>query len=119
MRPWCPPPPASGARAPWEENGQKYAFGFRDSINLSNKHVEGGYLVLDQWQLQKLCQVLHQNEVWLYTEGLDHDTQRELFVHPLDSVEEGIRMVLDRFGPDAKIAVVPEGPYVLAQCGCA
>ncbi len=78
-----------------------------------------GYLVLDQWQLQKLCQVLHQNEVWLYTEGLDHDTQRELFVHPLDSVEEGIRMVLDRFGPDAKIAVVPEGPYVLAQCGCA
>ncbi|MFH0953963.1 MAG: glucoamylase family protein [Verrucomicrobiota bacterium] len=40
-----------GARAPWEENGQTYAFGFRDSINLANGHVAKEYLVLDQGML--------------------------------------------------------------------
>jgi len=40
-----------GARAPWEENGQSYAFGFRDSINLVSGSVADGYLVLDQAML--------------------------------------------------------------------
>jgi lactate racemase len=73
-------------------------------------------LVLDQWQLQKLCQVLRNNEVWLYTEGLDKDTQEQLFVKPLDSVEQGIELLKERFGANARIAVVPDGPYVMAQC---
>jgi hypothetical protein len=71
-------------------------------------------LVLDQWQFQKFCQVLEDREVWLYTEGLDQETQKQLFVTPLDSIGEGIQTVLDRFGPDARIAVIPEGPYVFA-----
>ena len=85
---------------------------FEDNI------LKPGYLVLDQWQFQKLCQVLRDNEVWLYTEGLDKGTQEQIFVKPLDSVEQGIEMVRKRFGDDARIAVVPDGPYVLAQCGC-
>ena len=71
-------------------------------------------LVLDQWQFQKFCQVLADREVWLYSEGLDHDTQSRLFVTPLDSIEDGVARVLERFGPDARIAVIPEGPYVYA-----
>jgi len=74
-----------------------------------------GDLVLDQWQFQKFCQVLRKHEVWLYSEGVDRKTQEKLFVTPLDSVEQGIERVLGRFGPDARIAVIPEGPYVLAQ----
>jgi len=72
-------------------------------------------LVLDQWQLQKFCQVLEKNEVWMYTEGLDSDTLSELFVTPLDSIESGIAEVLKRFGEDARIAVIPDGPYVYAD----
>lgn len=37
-----------GARAPYEDSGKTYPFGFRDSINLSNGHVSPLYLVLDQ-----------------------------------------------------------------------
>ncbi len=40
-----------GARPAWEENGQTYAFGFRDSVSLTTKHVADGYLVLDQGML--------------------------------------------------------------------
>lgn len=75
-----------------------------------------GNLVLDQWQFQKFCQVLDGHEVWLYSDGIDRKTQERLFVTPLESVEDGIRRVIERFGDDARIAVIPEGPYVLAQC---
>lgn len=75
-----------------------------------------GYLVLDQWQFQKFCQVLVKHEVWLYSDGIDRETQKNLFVTPLESVEESITRVKERFGENARIAVIPEGPYVLAQC---
>lgn len=74
-----------------------------------------GYYVLDQWEFQKLCTVLVKHEVWLYTEGIDRETQGKLFMTPLDSVEDGISRVLERFGDDARIAVIPEGPYVNAR----
>ncbi len=74
-----------------------------------------GYYILDQWEFQKFCTVLAKHEVWLYSEGIDHETQGKLFVTPLDSIEDGIARVLQRFGNDAKIAVIPEGPYVTAQ----
>jgi len=73
-------------------------------------------LILDQWQFQKFTQVLSKHEVWLYSDGIDRETQSKLFVTPLDSIEDGIEKALARFGEDARIAVVPEGPYVLAQC---
>ena len=71
-----------------------------------------GYLVLDQWQFQKFTQVLDKHEVWLYSDSINHETQEKLFVTPLQSVEEGIEKVKARFGEDASIAVIPEGPYV-------
>ncbi len=72
-------------------------------------------LVLDQWQLQKFCQVLTDNEVWMYTDCLDSDTLSKLFVTPLASVEDGVAKTLERFGANARIAVIPEGPYVYAD----
>jgi len=74
-----------------------------------------GYMVLDQWQLQKFCQVLEKHEVWIYSDGLDRNTLKKLFVTPLESVEVGIEKVKARFGEDARIAVIPEGPYVYAD----
>lgn len=73
-----------------------------------------GVYTLDQWQLQKLCSVLEKHEVWLYSEGIDRETQKKLFVTPLESIEEGIARVKARFGENARIAVIPEGPYVYA-----
>ncbi len=85
---------------------------WRDFVENAQKP---GYLVLDQWQFQKFCQVLRKHEVWLYSDGIDRTTQEKLFVNPLESVEAGIENVKERFGPDSRIAVIPEGPYVLSQ----
>jgi len=80
---------------------------------LSEIHKPGVY-ILDQWQLQKLCSVLEKNEVWLYSDGIDRETQKKLFVTPLESIEDGIARVKKKFGENARIAVIPEGPYVYA-----
>ncbi|MBN1269248.1 MAG: DUF3131 domain-containing protein, partial [Kiritimatiellae bacterium] len=40
-----------GARAPWQENGESFEFGFRDSLNWRTGDVAKGYLVLDQAML--------------------------------------------------------------------
>ncbi|MFC1693542.1 lactate racemase domain-containing protein, partial [Candidatus Latescibacterota bacterium] len=74
-----------------------------------------GYHIVDQWQFQKFCIVLEKHEVWMYSDGIDHITQEKLFVTPLESVEQGLDRVLERFGENARIAVIPEGPYVLAK----
>ena len=76
-----------------------------------------GYYVLDQWELQKLCAVVDNHEVWMYSDGIAKKTQTELFVTPLDSIEDGITRAQERFGDDVRIAVIPEGPYVTARVG--
>ena len=40
-----------GARPPWKEAGRERAFGFRDSIRLTDRKVSAEYLVLDQAML--------------------------------------------------------------------
>jgi hypothetical protein len=36
-------------------------------------------------------------------------------VEPAPSIEEAVAASLAEYGPKAKIAVIPKGPYVLAQ----
>ncbi len=73
-----------------------------------------GVYTLDQWQLQKFASVLRNHEVWLYSEGIPRETQDKLFVTPLADMGDAVSRIMAKFGPDARIAVIPEGPYVYA-----
>ncbi|MHB9028324.1 MAG: nickel-dependent lactate racemase family protein [Candidatus Latescibacterota bacterium] len=73
-----------------------------------------GVYTLDQWQLQKFASVLRKHEVWLYSDGIPKETQEKLFVTPLAGIDDAISLIKARFGEDARIAVIPEGPYVYA-----
>lgn len=75
------------------------------------------YFVMDQWQLEELAKVRRHAEVVVCTEGLPAETLRGLFVEPAPSVEQAVSLALDKHGPDARIAVIPKGPYVLAGTG--
>jgi nickel-dependent lactate racemase len=48
-----------------------------------------------------------------YSSGVPTEQLARCFVTPISSVEDGVRRALDRHGPGATIAVIPEGPYVL------
>ena len=71
--------------------------------------------VVDQWQLEELAKVARKADIFFYTEGISYEQQQQLFVQPLECPKEGIDKVFAKHGDDAKIAVIPEGPYVLAR----
>jgi nickel-dependent lactate racemase len=71
------------------------------------------YFVLDQWQLEKLGHVCKKARPRFVTQGLSPETMKGLFVESVPSVEQAIAEALVEYGPNARIAVVPKGPYVL------
>ncbi len=75
------------------------------------------YFVMDQWQLEELAKVRRKARVKIVSDGLPAETLGALFVEPAESVEEALADSLAEYGPEAKVAVIPKGPYVLAQVG--
>lgn len=73
------------------------------------------YFVMDQWQLEELAKVRRKANVKLVSDGLPASTINRLFVESAESVEMAVAECLEQYGPDAKIAVIPKGPYVLAE----
>ena len=75
------------------------------------------YFVMDQWQLEELAKVRRKAKVKVVTDGLPPETLKRLFVEPAPSVEAAVADSLAEYGPEASIAVIPKGPYVLAEVG--
>jgi nickel-dependent lactate racemase len=71
------------------------------------------YFVMDQWQLEELAKVRRKAKVKVVSDGLPAATLNELFVESAPSVEEAVADSLAEYGPEARIAVIPKGPYVL------
>ena len=72
-----------------------------------------GFFARDQWQVEVMCKVLRRAEVYCYSEGISSQILSQLWVTPLESVEQGIGLALKKHGPEAKIVVIPQGPYVM------
>jgi nickel-dependent lactate racemase len=73
------------------------------------------YFVMDQWQLEELAKVRRKAKVKIISDGLPAETINRLFVESAATVEEAVSDSLEEYGEDARIAVIPKGPYVLAQ----
>jgi nickel-dependent lactate racemase len=75
------------------------------------------FFIPDQWEAHELWKAARKAEVLCYTEGIDPATLSRCSVTPVASVEAGLARALDRHGPGARIAVIPQGPYVVATLG--
>jgi nickel-dependent lactate racemase len=75
------------------------------------------YFVMDQWQLEELAKVRRKAKVKIISDGLPPEAINRLFVEAASSVEQAVADSLAEYGPQAQIAVIPKGPYVLAQVG--
>ena len=73
------------------------------------------YFVMDQWQLEELAKVRRKAKVKVVSDGLPAATLNSLFVESAPTIESAVAASLAEYGPAAKIAVIPKGPYVLAQ----
>jgi nickel-dependent lactate racemase len=76
-----------------------------------------GFFSVDQWMVQHLDQVLRKVSLVVVSDGLDADALRGLPLGRAAGVEEALTEALRRHGPDARVAVIPEGPYVLPTVG--
>ncbi len=70
------------------------------------------FALYDQWQAQSQALVQRKAEVYLYS-SLDPDTVRHAMLTPTDNIEATLADLLERFGPQARVAVLPEGPQTV------
>jgi nickel-dependent lactate racemase len=75
--------------------------------------LETDYFIMDQWQLEELAKVVAKCRVKVVTHGLSAEVLRQCQVEPAASVESAVAESLAEYGPAAKLAVIPKGPYVL------
>jgi len=79
------------------------------------EHIAGSPVTVDQWQLEKLALVSTQKEILYYTPGLPVDFRPSLWGRTFESPDAAVRALLEGLPTNARIAVIPEGPYVLAK----
>jgi nickel-dependent lactate racemase len=73
-----------------------------------------GFFQPEQWQAQIHAQILLRASTYLYSDYLDAHTIRSAYLHPCTSIESQVDELLTLYGPDAQIAVLPEGPQTIA-----
>jgi nickel-dependent lactate racemase len=88
---------------------------------LAQYEAKGGYdrpsesdtCEMDEWQLVMMKKVVGHCRVKVVTHGLSAEVLRRCRVEPAVSVEAAVAESLAAYGPGAKLAVIPKGPYVL------
>ncbi|MDX2181186.1 MAG: nickel-dependent lactate racemase [Bryobacteraceae bacterium] len=79
------------------------------------QHIDGNPVTVDQWQLEKLALVTQSKRVLFYTPGLPKEFDGTLWGPRFGSIDAALRALVADLPAKARVAVIPEGPYVLAR----
>jgi lactate racemase len=72
-----------------------------------------GFTMDDQWQAHTLALILKKAEVHVHAAGLTDAQVTAALMAPCPSVERRVEELLERFGPGARVCVLPEGPQTI------
>ena len=72
-----------------------------------------GFLQQDQWQAQIQAQIQLRADVYVRTDGLSRSEIEAALLKYSQRIEDTLAGLLDRYGPDAAICVLPEGPQTI------
>lgn len=78
-------------------------------------HIAERPVIVDQWQLEKLALICRDKELLFHVPGLETRYRDKLWGRCFGDVNEAIRAAVADLPPEALVAVIPEGPYVLAR----
>ncbi len=84
-----------------------------EADGMYDKPSESATCEMDEWQLVMLKKVLQHCRVKVVSGGLPADVLRRCRVEPVATVEQAVADSLAEYGPQATVAVIPKGPYVL------
>jgi len=72
-------------------------------------------VAIDQWQLEKLALIGLTHDLFFYIPGVPRAALAGLAPHAYATPEAAVAAVLDGLPPSARVALIPEGPYVFAR----
>ena len=72
-----------------------------------------GFLKQDQWQAQIQAQIQLQADVYVRSDNLTDRQIEGALLRPSRRIEATLQELLDRYGPQASICVLPEGPQTI------
>lgn len=87
---------------------------FRDPESFL-RSIDQGPVAVDQWQHEKLALVMRKARVLFCVPGLAEAVRNALWGPAFERVGEAVEATLEGLRPGARVAVIPEGPYVLAR----
>jgi nickel-dependent lactate racemase len=72
-----------------------------------------GFCAQDQWQVQIQAQIQRRADIYVYSDGLtDEQIERALFI-PCRDLEQTVSELQEKYGSQARICVIPEGPQTI------
>lgn len=74
----------------------------------------GAPVTIDQWQLEKLALAVKKAKIFYCVPGLPAEQRNALWGPAFDCAENALRAFYQDLPRGSRIAVIPEGPYVLA-----
>ncbi len=77
--------------------------------------LNGSPVAVDQWQLEKLALVTRRADLLYYVPGLPADYYPSLWGEAFGRIEDAIAALTRDLPDGARVALIPEGPYVLAK----
>ncbi len=77
------------------------------------RYIEMNEPIRDQWQVQKLAQVLLKNKVVIVTKNIKHSQLENMNLIPASNIDEALEIAKRYVGERMKIIAIPEGPYVI------
>jgi nickel-dependent lactate racemase len=77
-------------------------------------HVESpGFACQDQWEAHIQALIQLRADVYVYSDGLSDAQIHEALLQPCHSIEDTLAELLNRYGADATVCVLPEGPQTV------
>jgi nickel-dependent lactate racemase len=74
----------------------------------------GAPVTIDQWQLEKLALAVQKAKIFYCVPGLPAEQRNALWGPAFDNAEEALQAFYEDLPRGSRVAVIPEGPYVLA-----
>lgn len=93
---------------------------YKNLLNMASSPAEllailrrPGFRMVDQWEAQLQAQIQSRAEVYVKSDYLSDEEIRAALLLPCHNIEETVEELLGRYGPEARICVLPEGPQTI------
>jgi nickel-dependent lactate racemase len=79
------------------------------------KLYDNNYFVIDQWEVEELAKAKRNADIVVYSKGIKDEDFPSHLIEKTTDLNESILKTLAKYGENATISVIPDGPYVIPK----